>query len=624
MTICGWLTDANMADAASVVERMGHALRVDDAQRFTVFDVHGLAVGILDRDDPAAGANRHEPAVSPDRRFWLWMAGEAYTTSALCPLRSATHSRRLPFRVALLEAVLTKGLDAVTASLNGRYQIVLFDSAHRTVTIVNDRFGSLPLFWGCSNAGMAFAGGVRGVLMAPGVSPKPDADAIQEAVTFGGFRLGDRTNIAGVKRLRGGSTLTMCPSGDVLVRSRWSWPGEAPASSRSDAELIEEAHALWRQTIAARLDGARHPGQTLSGGLDSRAILAEAAPLAPSWTALTYGVTGCDDARYAQRAAQVAGATWVFHPLYSGRDPDWLERRSAYIQETDGLIQLVDLMHCETLHLQVALLDVHLSGYVGDVVCGPTYDGVVDAPTLLAKVPYTGSPIGWSWGRAMEWATDAIRELGPSDAKFAIYEHKFPQAIHAIFQTYAPYVRLRTPFTDYALFDFFAAIPRHTRVRLYRAWLTQKYPSFFRRIPDQRTGLPAAAPAPLVTLERLRRGGMRILRRATGPNGVAGVRIRAYHDEDTRWRAADIRRRIAATILKPGGLCVDMFGRVRLQRVLDDWFDRGLGPIQVVGALYTYEKYFEGLSDHLRQAARVPRIEAMSSSNVQSLMENPQ
>jgi len=39
MTICGWLTDANMADAASVVGRMGHALRVDDAQRFAVLEI---------------------------------------------------------------------------------------------------------------------------------------------------------------------------------------------------------------------------------------------------------------------------------------------------------------------------------------------------------------------------------------------------------------------------------------------------------------------------------------------------------------------------------------------------------------------------------------------------------
>ena len=115
---------------------------------------------------------------------------------------------------------------------------------------------------------------------------------------------------------------------------------------------------------------------------------------------MTYGLPGCDDAQYAQRAAVVAGATWVFHPLYSGREPDWLERRSALVQETDGLMQLVDLMHLECVGLQRALLDVHVSGYVGDAVCGPTFSRVHDAAGVAAKMPFNGSPLGWSWERA--------------------------------------------------------------------------------------------------------------------------------------------------------------------------------------------------------------------------------
>src|SRR6185369_7179735 len=116
-----------------------------------------------------------------------------------------------------------------------------------------------------------------------------------------------------------------------------------------------------------------------------------------------------------------------------------------------------------------------------------TYDSVVDAPTLLAKMPYTGVPSGWSYQRALEWGGAAIGAAAPAQAKFAIYEHKFPQAIHPIFQTYAPYVRLCTPFTDYALFDFFAVRSPRSRERLYRSWLTRKYPALFRWIPDQRT-----------------------------------------------------------------------------------------------------------------------------------------
>jgi asparagine synthase (glutamine-hydrolysing) len=601
--ICGWFAPEQGAGGAAIVDAMAHAVRVREAERWVIHETPGgLAIAVTRTDGGDDDPARDDPAVSANRRFWLWMAGEAYDGGSLCPVPTAAFSRTRQFRRTLLEAVLAQGIDAI-ASLDGRYQIVVFDALERVVTMATDRFGALPIFWAHSAGGTAFAGGVRGVLMAPGVDARPDTDAIEEAVTFGGFRLGGRTNVRGVQRLRGGAILRI--AGSVSTRDYWTWPGAPPDHDRPIDELVDEAHRLWQRAIAVRLDDARRPGQTLSGGLDSRAILAEAAGAASSWTSLTYGVEGCDDARYAERAAAAAGATWVFDPLYQGSAPDWLERRTAFIQETDGLMQLSDLLHCESLHLQPGLFDVHLSGYLGDVVCGTTYDSVVDAPTLLEKMPYTGVPIGWSYQRALEWGGAAIGAVAPAQAKFAIYEHKFPQAIHPIFQTYAPYVRLCTPFTDYALFDFFAVRSPRSRERLYRSWLARKYPWLFRWIPDQRTGLPVTAPDAAVTLERYRRGGLRMLSNAlhTAKIPFGRPRARAYHDEHRRWTMPAIRERIERVVLRDGSVSADVFGRDALQAVLGDWFDGANGPVQVVGALYTFEAYHRDLPAHLRAAA---------------------
>src|SRR5437867_3850003 len=299
---------------------MAHAMRAHARQRWTTHEAPGgLAIAVIDHEDDAIDPERHEPALSANRRFWLWMSGEAYDGGALCDVPSAAFSRTLAFRQRLLDAVVARGLDAV-ASLDGRYQIVLFDAVDGTVTVAVDRFGGLPLYWATSSAGTAFAGGGRGVLMAPGVERDPDADAIREAVTFGGFRLGTRTNVRGVQRLRGGSLLAI--DDRVTTRDYWTWP--APASDvreRSTPDLIAEP------------------------------------------------------------------------------------------------------VHCESLHLQPGLFDVHLSGYIGDAICGTTYDGVVDAQTLLAKLPYSGVSIAWTWEQAIDWARVTIAALSPSAAKFAIYEH---------------------------------------------------------------------------------------------------------------------------------------------------------------------------------------------------------
>jgi hypothetical protein len=270
-------------------------------------------------------------------------------------------------------------------------------------------------------------------------------------------------------------------------------------------------------------------------------------------------------------------------------------------------VQLADLLHCESLPLQAALLDVHLSGYIGDVVCGTTYDGVVDPTSLMMKLPFSGVSIGWNWDRAIEWCEEAVGALSPSAPRYAIYEHKFTQAIHPIFQSYAPYVRVRAPFTDYALFDFFASLSQGTRAWLYPAWLAKAYPAFFRAIPDQSTGLPVTASAARIVTERGRRGARRVVSAALGriaPRLSPPPRVRAYHDEHGQWSQPSFRARIEGEILRQGSLCLDVFDRGPLTAAVREFFELGRGPVQFVGALYAFEMYHRDLADHLRTAAR--------------------
>src|SRR5258706_174622 len=87
----------------------------------------------------------------------------------------------------------------------------------------------------------------------------------------------------------------------------------------------------------------------------------------------------------------------MFLPLYAG---DWLRTRSAHIQSTDGLIELGDLMHLESLPLQRSRFDVHVSGYIGDAVSGPTFAGLRTADDVLASLPWYGASISLPYGAA--------------------------------------------------------------------------------------------------------------------------------------------------------------------------------------------------------------------------------
>jgi asparagine synthase (glutamine-hydrolysing) len=578
---------------------MGRALRVHAGQVWASWSIAGLAVGMWELPCPEPAQQFYAPAVSADGRYHLWMLGEAFSGGGLTEIPDADHTRTLTFRERLLTALLDHGAEAVRR-LDGEYQVVFWDARERCLQLWNDRFRNLPLYWARSPQGFAFAGGVRGVLMAPGIAADPDPEGIREAVSFGGFHLGDRTSVAAVKNVPCATVVTVRSGGEPGFRRYWRWSEITTQPVRPMGELVEEAGDLWRKAIRRRLSGVRRGGQTLSGGLDSRAILAEAAPQVSRWTAITYGVPGCDDARYAQRAAAAMGVSWVFCPLYAGRSPHWLERRKSLIRDTDGLVGLVDFMHHESIPVQTRLLDVHLSGHPG---VGRGYAWVNTPQDLLQVMSYYGTSLGYSPSEALTRAQDLVAALGGVKARFAGFEHKWP-ALGLIYGAYSLWFRLRKPFVDYAFFEFFQSQPDGIRgTPLFEHWLRSSYPACYTDIPNHKTGMPVLTPHWRVQVERARRFTYRQLQPLLAGVGLpAAPRIRSYQSDEVYWRQPEARAEIEGTILRPGSLCCEILGRHAVTTVVRDWFERLDAPTQVIAALYVYENYHQDLSAHLRQS----------------------
>ena len=178
----GWLSP-DVADTPSVLASMTAALRTTAEERAAVWTVGALGIGVLERPISRAAGESREPARSPDGQC-VWMSGEAFDWPSHGGIRSAAESRSQAFRARLLDALSARGPETIR-DLDGEYQIAYWNPSARTLMLLNDRFAALPLYIGASAEGTAFAGGVRGVLMGPGISADPDLDAIQEAVSFG-------------------------------------------------------------------------------------------------------------------------------------------------------------------------------------------------------------------------------------------------------------------------------------------------------------------------------------------------------------------------------------------------------------------------------------------------------
>lgn len=585
-----WVPADSEQPTDEVVEAMERSLRVHPGQKASRWNVRGLGLGILE-GDPCGTLPDLSP-VRVENRHFFWMAGELFAGGMLLDVGGHEESRRPEFRSRLFESISKAGFESLS-SVDGEYLLVHWDASTHTLTLANDRFGGLPIYWAQCREGIAFAGGVRGVLMAPGMQSAPDTEALKEAVTFGGFRLGERTNVAGVNMLPGGSIVTV-RNGTMERRRYWRFGDIRERPPKPRARLLEEAATLWERAIGRRLDGCDRPGQTLSGGLDSRAILAEAAPRTRNWAAVTYGVPRCDDARFAERAARAAGARFRFASLYD-RSEDWLTARTRHIQGTDGLIALGDLMHVETVSVQAEEMHVHFSGYVGDAVCGPTFTDIETVHDLYRTLPYYGTGLGMSGAEAHERILQLVRNLDGAHPRYAVYENKLPQATNRWTASWRPWMRVRKPFLDYELFDFWLGLPTRIRgeERLYERFLLARYPSLFGRIPHQKTGVPVLTPSWRRHVTRTVRFALRKTRLSRSP--------RQYHD-DLAHSGGGIRERIEETILGSGSLCCEILGRPRVTDLVRAWFEHGSAPDQVIGALYVYERYHRDLTAHLRAA----------------------
>jgi hypothetical protein len=595
----GWLA-SDMAETSTVLASMTAALRTTAEERATVWTLGTLGIGVLERPAAATADQSRDPARGPGGTC-LWMSGEAFDWPSQGGIRSATESRSLAFRARLLEALTARGPEAVR-DLDGEYQIAFWNPATRTLMLLNDRFAALPLYVGASAQGTAFAGGVRGVLMGPGITTDPDLEAIQEAVTFGGYRLGTRTNVRSVRMVPPASAVSLSPGGMTTTRY-WTWSELRDGDATDARALMEETRSTWAAAMAKRLEGSQAPGLTLSGGLDSRVILAEATRQGRSVTALTYGVPYSDDVKIAARAARAAGARWELYPLYSD---GWLERRTSRILETDGLMDLVDLMHTEPFDRMPASFDVYLSGYIGDAVVGSTLFFVDRPEDLLASMPYYGGTLALSHEDALAQAEQIIAST-PGAPRFAPYEHKLPQSTNRITAAARPFATVRRPFVDYRFFEASQRIPASWRAHhaWREQWLVSTYPEYFASIPNQQTGVPPQSSRLRWQATRAARFGWRRLLRAARAAGLpVAVPERSYHPDDRYWSRPAERATIEGTILRTGSLSCDLFGRDRVRTTLREFFDAGAAPVQVIGALYVFERYHQTLGACLANARR--------------------
>jgi len=197
----------------------------------------------------------------------------------------------------------------------GRFVALVHRDRDGVLEVHNDRWGSLPLYYAVTERGVFLSTRAKSLIEAGAVFPELDLDALAEAMAFD-VPLRDHTLLSGMRSLEGGMRLVIDLNGRRPVEARRMWnPATALHAERvAFDDVKDELLATFLEGVAQATDGIGAVGVTLSGGMDSRCLLAAALHLGRSVRTYHMSDPGGRADRYARRMAEMYG---VPHAAYA-------------------------------------------------------------------------------------------------------------------------------------------------------------------------------------------------------------------------------------------------------------------------------------------------------------------
>jgi len=194
------------------------------------------------------------------------------------------------------------------AALNGRFHGLLIDKSRGAASLFNDRYGMHRIYYHEAKNAFYFAAEAKAILALRPELRDLDPIGAGEFVSCG-CTLEGRTLFKGVSLLPGASKWTF-RDGSLKTKEKYfeikEWESHGPLDSES---YYQEIRSVFSRNLPRYFEGQQHIGMSLTGGLDTRMVLAWHKPQPGALPCYTYGgMRGdCQDVVVARKVAQAFG-----------------------------------------------------------------------------------------------------------------------------------------------------------------------------------------------------------------------------------------------------------------------------------------------------------------------------
>jgi asparagine synthase (glutamine-hydrolysing) len=269
---------------------------------------------------------------------------------------------------ALLDLYEERGAGFI-ADLNGSFHGLIVDLREQTVILFNDRYGLSRVYYQQSTGGLLFATEAKSLLAVLPASRRFDERGLAEFFSIGCV-LQNRSLFNGISLLPPGSLWTFHRDGRILKRRYFDptvWEQQSPLDAAAYGERLRE---VFSRITPRYLQGNDRVAMSLTGGLDSRAILAWARPGPGSLPCYTFGgpYRDCADVRIARRLAEISGQHHSILRIGKGFFGDFAALAKETVHLSDGTMDVSGAVELYVNRQARQIAPVRLTGNYGSEI----------------------------------------------------------------------------------------------------------------------------------------------------------------------------------------------------------------------------------------------------------------
>ncbi len=328
-------------------------------------EAEGVYVGWIARKDSFPGAM---PLADPSGEKILVFSGEEFTEPAAGSPSNQNGSHGRKSSAYLLDLAIKDR--SFPACLNGRFQGLFVDRSSHSALLFNDRYGMARVYYYEGKDAFYFAAEAKAILAVCPELRVIDERGLGELVSCGCV-LENRTVFRGIGVLPPASSWTF-RQGALTGKGSYFDPKEWEEQGTLELEpYYQQLREVFSGIVPKYFNGHQPVGMSLTGGLDSRMIMAWRHVPPGSFDCFSFGGTyrDCQDVVMARKVAQVCGQKHQVIEVgedFLSKFPRYAER-SVYL--TDAC---VDMMRTSDLYInEIArqISPVRMTGnYGGEVL----------------------------------------------------------------------------------------------------------------------------------------------------------------------------------------------------------------------------------------------------------------